>query len=124
MPEIMIFKEVIDQNGVPFTAFLRGEGSHVSGKWTPGVPSEVPMIGIILPVVAGSKSIGEELSYIENGVYTLKEKKLFTTTPIELGVQVKYKNDFYTVQAFKDFSEFTDVFIYLMKWREGVGKID
>lgn len=124
MPEIMIFKEVIEENGVPFTAFLSGEGQYINGKWVPAVPVEVTMTGIILPLVAGSRSIGEELNYIENGVYTTKEKKLMTVVPIEIGTQVKYKNDFYTIQAFKDYSEYTDVNVYVMRWREGVDLTD
>lgn len=118
MPEIMIFKEVIDQISVPFIAFIENEGQYINGKWVNGKPTEFPMSGIILPLS------NDDLKYVENGTYTVKEKKVYTTVPLEIGTQVMYKNDFYTIQAFKDYSEFTDVCIYLMRWREGVGLHD
>lgn len=124
MPEIMIFKEVIDQNGVPFTAYISSEGQYVNGKWVPGITTEVGMSGVILPLVAGSKSVGQELNYIENGVYTTKEKKLLTTEIIEIGTKVKYKNDLFTLQAFTDYTDYTDVNIYIMRYREGVNPLD
>lgn len=115
----MIFADVIAQNGVPFTILETGEGSYVNGKWTVPQPTEKEVTGIILPLVAGSKSIGEALNYVECGVYTLKEKKLLTTESIELDTKAIYKGEKYTIQAYTDLSEFTDVNIYLMRW-EGV----
>lgn len=119
MPEKMIFAEVIKQNGVPFIALVASDGSYVNGKWVESPSREVEMTGIILPLVAGSKSVGEALNYVESGVYTLKEKKLLTVEPIEIGTKAVYKGEIYTIQAFTDLSEYTDVNIYLMRW-EGV----
>ncbi|WP_313893859.1 hypothetical protein [Psychrobacillus sp.] len=118
MPEIMIFKEVIEENGLPFTVFIKNEGQHIDGKWVTGIPIKKPMTGVILPLN------NDDIKYIESGTYTVKEKKLFTTKPIEIGTQIEYKEDIYTLQAFKDYSEYTDVHIYLMRWREGVDLLD
>lgn len=118
MPELMIFKPVIDAQGVPFIAHLMGEGSYVDGEWVNGSPQLKELIGIILPLVAGSKSVGEELSFMENGKYTTKEKKLLTTSLIPDGTLVEYKDEKYTIQAFTDYTEYTDVNIYILRWRE------
>lgn len=113
MPEIMIFKEVIDENSVPFTVLSdSNEGQYINGKWVPNVPKEETKTGVILPLS------NDDLKYIESGTYTVKEKKLLTTEPIEIGTKIRYKGDEYTLQAFKDYTEYTDVHIYLMKWRE------
>ncbi|TKI65563.1 hypothetical protein FC756_16055 [Lysinibacillus mangiferihumi] len=120
MPKLMIFKEVIKQNSVPFTALLDQEGHYINGKWVSGKPTEVPMSGIILPLN------NDDLKYIESGVYTVKEKKLYVVEPIKVDTKVKYKGDTYTIQSFKDLTEFTDVHIYLMRYREnteGGGKV-
>ncbi|MFJ5565209.1 hypothetical protein [Lysinibacillus xylanilyticus] len=114
MPELMIFKEVIEQNSVPFTAFIDQEGQYINGKWVLGKPTEVPMAGIILPLN------NDDLKYIESGVYTVKEKKLYVVDPIKIDTKVKYKGDTYTVQSFKDLTDFTDVHIYLMRY-QGTG---
>ncbi|MGY3186450.1 hypothetical protein [Lysinibacillus sp. TE18511] len=112
MPELMIFKEVVEQNSVPFVALIDQEGQHINGKWVPGKTTKVPMTGIILPLN------NDDLKYIESGVYTVKEKKLFVVDPIKIDTKVEYKGDTYTIQSFKDLSVYTDVHIYLMRYRE------
>ncbi|MFS0878020.1 hypothetical protein [Solibacillus isronensis] len=87
------------------------------GEWVPPNTAAklVEKEGIILPLVEN------EEKYAENGVYTTKGKKLYTIFPIEEGTIIQYNGDSYTVQAFKDYSEYADVFIYLMRWREKGG---
>lgn len=87
------------------------------GEWVPAKTTEtnVAKTGIVLPLSE------DDLKYAENGVYTTKEKKLYVTFPIAEGTLITYKNDVYTVQAFKDYSEYADVYIYLMRWREKGG---
>ncbi|MFJ7662021.1 hypothetical protein ACIQXW_06425 [Lysinibacillus sp. NPDC097162] len=112
MPELMIFKEVIEQNGVPFTALREEDGQYINGKWVHGNSTEFPMTGVILPLN------NDDLKYIESGVYTVKEKKLYVVETIKIDTKVKYKGDTYTIQSFKDLTEYTDVCIYLMRYRE------
>lgn len=102
------------------TEFLLHEKQEVSGyynddgDWVPPKTKDVPTkkYGIILPLSE------DDLKYAENGVYTTKEKKLYTTFPVEEGSKITYKNDDYTVQSFKDYSDYADVYIYIMRWRE------
>ena len=112
MPDLMIFKEVIEQNSVPFTALIDQEGKYINGKWVPGKSKEVPMTGIVLPLN------NDDLKYIESGLYTVKEKKLYVVEPIKIDTKVRYKGATYKIQAFKDLTEYTDVHIYLMRHRE------
>lgn len=118
MPELMIFKPVIDAQGVPLIAHMSSPGDYIDGEWVEGTPTPVELTGVILPLVAGSKSVGEALSYMENGKYTTKEKKLLTAAEIPDGTLAEYKGQKYTIQAFTDYTEYTDVHIYVMRWRE------
>lgn len=112
MPEKMLFASVIHDQGVPFIAHLMGNGSYIDGEWVNGVVIPTELTGIILPLS------NDDLKYDENGTYTVKGKKLLTVDHIPEGTKVEYNNQKYTVQAFKDFSAYTDVNIYLMRWRE------
>lgn len=117
MPEIMIFKSVIDEQGVPFIAHLSKEGAYVDGEWVEGIEDDKVCIGVILPLAVGSKNVGESLTYAENGVYSLKDKKLLTTESLPTGTVITYKDASYTIQDFKDLSDYTDVNIYLARFR-------
>ena len=117
MPELMIFKEVIEQNSAPFVALIEREGQYINGKWVTGKPAEVPMTGTILPLN------NDDLKYIESGVYTVKEKKLYVVKPIKIDTKVKYKGDTHTIQSFKDLTDYTDVHIYLMRYQGNAGGV-
>lgn len=106
------FREVIDSLGVMFSVSKKEEGHRVNGKWVPGMADDEQLTGVILPLS------NDDMQYIESGTYTKKEKKLYVVTPIALGSEVEYKGETYTIQAFKDLTEYTDVHIYLMRYRE------
>ncbi|MFJ7663745.1 hypothetical protein ACIQXW_15340 [Lysinibacillus sp. NPDC097162] len=111
MPEKMLFSSVIESQGVPFIAHITGESGYEDGEWVEGKEEPKGMTGIILPLSS------DDLKYLENGKYTEKEKKLLTVDQIPEGTKVEYKGQLFTVQAFKDYSDYTDVNIYLMRWR-------
>lgn len=112
MAEKMLFGSVIDSQGVSFIAHLIGNGQYIDGEWVENeeVPTEI--IGVILPISDDMRK------YAENGTYTTKEKKLLTTTPLPEGTECEYNGNLYTIEAFKDLSDYTDVNIYVMRWRK------
>lgn len=118
MPDKMLFETIIQSQGVSFIAYMQNGGSYVDGEWINGIAEPVELIGVILPLTVGLKNAGEALSYIESGKYTTKERKLLTTAQIPEGTLVEYKGQKYTVQAFIDYTDYTDVHIYIMRWRE------
>lgn len=118
MPEIMIFKEVIDEQGVPFIAHINTPGKYIDGDWIPGVKEDEECFGILLPLAVGTQNVGESLTYSENGVYSLKDQKLLTTDTLSTGTLITYKERTYTIQDYKDLSDYTDVNIYIARWRE------
>lgn len=108
----MLFASVIQSQGVPFIAHLKGQGGYIDGEWVMGQEGPKEMTGIILPLS------NDDLKYAENGTYTVKEKKLLIVEQIPEGTEVEYNGQKYTLQAFKDYSLYTDVNIYLLRWRK------
>lgn len=108
----MSFASVIQEQGVPFIAHLQSKGDYVDGEWIKGQEVPEEMTGIILPLS------DDDLKYAENGTYSAKERKLLVVKPLAEGTRIEYKDALYTVQAFKDYSAYTDVNIYLMRWRK------
>jgi hypothetical protein len=111
MPEQMIFRSMIEDNGVPFTADgAVTEGYYQDGDWIDGQIEKIPMFGIVLPVS------NDELRYAEAGTYSTKDRKVLTVQPLEEGKKIHYKGISYTVQSFKDLTDYADVFIYVARW--------
>lgn len=106
------FADFVDEFQVPFVYFDHQEGywNH-EGDYIEEKDEPIPMTGIVLPLTEN------DLKYAEAGTYSQKEKKVYTTVPLQEGREVEYKGDKYTIQSFKDYSEYADVFIYLMRWR-------
>jgi len=106
------FADFIDEFKVPFT-FTKVEEGHWNdnGDYIPGGETTVQMEGIILPLTEN------DLKYSEAGTYSVKDKKIYTTQPLEVGQVFEYKGDPYTIQSFKDYSDYADVYIYLARYR-------
>lgn len=108
------FADFVEEFKVPFIAYQEAEEGHWddNGDWIPGgEPVPVNMEGIILPLTEN------DLKYSEAGTYSVKDKKIYTTQPLELGQTIEYKGEKYTVQSFKDYSDYADVYIYLARCR-------
>lgn len=107
------FADFVDEFQVPFTYYDWQEGYwNEEGDYVEEQELPISMSGIILPLSE------DDLRYAEAGTYSQKEKKVYTVSPLQEGREVEYKGDKYTIQSFKDYSEYADVFIYLMRWRE------
>jgi hypothetical protein len=107
------FADFVEEFKVPFTAYVTTEGYwEDSGDWIPGREEPIAMVGIMLPLTQN------DLKYAENGTYSVKDKKIYTTETLSIGQKVEYKGDKYTIQNFKDYSDYADVFIYFARFRE------
>lgn len=109
----MIFRPMIEENGMPFVAFQMPDGSkghYVEGDWVAVETIPVSAFGVILPFS------NDDLRYTEAGTYSTKDRKLYTIDPLHPGQKIVYKGISYTVQQFKDYSDYADVFIYVARW--------
>lgn len=107
------FADFVDEFYVPFIRYVSLEGHYNDeGDWVPTVEVPEESGGIVLPLTE------DDLQYSEAGTYSTKDKKLYVTSPFKEGQKIEYKGDKYTIQNFKDYSEYSDIYIYYMRWRE------
>lgn len=108
------FADFVREFKKPFIASYTEIEGHWDddGDWVEGQKTPVLMDGIFLPLSE------DDLQYSEAGTYSVKDKKIYTISPLEEGQQVEYKGKKYTVQNFKDYSDYADVYIYYARWRE------
>lgn len=91
--------------------YYANNGKWIEGKGEKDEPKETG--GIILPLN------NDELRYEANGVYTSKDRKIYSLEPFKKGDRVEYNGQSYTIDSSKDYEAYADVYIYFAK---GVGK--
>jgi len=108
------FADFVDEFKVSFIAsYQQSEGQwNDEGDYVPGSTIPVYMDGILLPLTQN------DLKYSEAGTYSTQDKKMYTQEQLEIGQTITYKHITYTIQSFKDYSDYADVYIYLARWRE------
>lgn len=113
MPKAFEFADFVQEFWVDFTVYEKANGSYAeNGKWVEGkeVPRETG--GIVLPLNS------DELQHEENGRYTSRDRKLYTLEPLKKGDRLEYNGQSYTIDSYKDYEAYADVYIYFAK---GVG---
>lgn len=104
------FADFVDEFKVDFTVYDQQDGYYNNeGKWIEGVETPRAMNGIILPLS------NDELRFEANGAYTRKDRKVYTTTPLEMGQKLDCNNQTFTVDSEKPYNEYADVYIYFAK---------
>lgn len=110
------FADFIDEFRVDFVYIPPPVGSYIAGRWVEDIAIDPETIGgIILPLSE------DDFRKSDNGVYTDKDRKVYTTKRLAIGGKVIYKEITYTVDREKDYSDYADVYIYMAK---GAGAID
>ncbi len=111
MSKLYNFTRLIDKYSCVFTLITKNEGTYEGGLYVDGEPATQEMTGAIVPM--SSKKI-----YSSGGTYTAQDKQLFMHAEIPaalLGSQVKYKNCLYNIEEDADYSDFADVWEYVLK---------
>jgi hypothetical protein len=111
--ELFEFKEMIDDYGISLTYHPPSaeKGWKENGDPIEGTPVDpVQIIGVLLPLS------DDELRYVDQGTYTTKDRKIITTSELKFGQTVDYKGISYTVQNEKDYTDYSDVYIYYARW--------
>ncbi|MGM0806519.1 MAG: hypothetical protein ACQET8_17395 [Bacillota bacterium] len=107
------FKEMIDDYGISLNYHPPSteKGWKENGDPIKGAAVDpVQIIGVILPLS------DDELRYVEQGTFTSKDRKIITTSELKFGQTVVHKSIPYTVQNLKDYTDYSDVYIYYARW--------
>lgn len=105
------FKRLIKKYSVTFQLRKAG-GSYVAGKWVEDDGAIVEMRGAIVPM-------SENKIYSSDGAYTAQDRELYLTTPLEAPLsdfKVIYKGNTYSLESVRNFEDYADVAIYILKW--------
>ena len=109
------FSRLIRKYSRQFTCELKAEGAYDDfGEWVTSEKSVVSMTGAIF-------SVRDSKLRQPDGVYTEKDKVLYTLTPIDnamLGAEIIFKDNVYMVEdsTGTDDAEFTGIYMYRLKW--------
>lgn len=113
MSKAFEFADFVQEFWVDFTVFEKGPGHYNNvGKWVDGTETPRETGGIVLPLS------DDDLKYDVNGKYTTRDRKLYTKEPLKQDQRMVYKGESYTIQRYKDYEAYADVYIYIAK---GVG---
>lgn len=106
------FKRLIDKYSVTFS-LQRVGGKFVSGKWEHGDDIIEEMTGAIVP-------ISDKKVYGNGGTYSTQDRELYVKTPIGhplSDVKVIYKGNAYSVEEAKNFEDYADAVVYVLRWQ-------
>lgn len=105
------FSRLIMKYGVNFE-IIEADGKYIGGHWTEGKTETRNGFGAVIPLT-------ERKIYQSGGSYTAKDRQLYTFKSLQgdlRNIKVRYKDNVYSVEQETDYSDYSDVFIYLMKY--------
>lgn len=109
------FDRLIRKYSRDFTVVVKNEGAYdAKGDWIEGATQEVKMTGAVM-------ALAENKVNNSNGAYTMKDKALYMTGPIDralLGAEIIFCGDTYVIESIIESAdaEFTGVYHYVLKW--------
>ena len=105
------FTRLVQKYSVPF-CLHRKQGSYVAGKWEDGGEIVRSMRGAIVPM-------RDSKVYSSGGTYTAQDRELYLLKPLEAPLseyEVVYKGNAYKVEEGRNFEDYADVAVYVLKW--------
>ena len=109
------FTRLIQKYSVPF-CLHRSQGAYVGGKWEPGGEIVQRLFGAIV-------LMKDHKIYSSGGTYTQQDRELYLTTPLKAPLsdyRVVYKGNTYAVEEGRNFEDYADVAVYVLKRVSGV----
>lgn len=111
------FTDIIRMHSVTFELVSHSEGNYVGGKYQSGSEVVSERTGAIIP-------LSERKIYQSGGTYSSKDRHLYMTTPISGALkdtQVRYKGDVYSIEEDRDWSDYSNTFVYVLRWVSSFG---
>lgn len=112
MSKLYNFTRLVNKYSNPFEVIYQQEGSYIGGKYVAGGELKEPAMGAIIPM-------SERKIYGSGGTYTTKDRQLIMLESIKRPlkeVKVRYKGCEYSVEQETDYTDYSDVNVYWLKW--------
>ncbi len=106
------FSRLITKYGVNFETIETKGGKYVNGYWQEGKKEIKDGFGAVIP-------LAERKIYQSGGSYTAKDRQLYMFKPLDgdlKSIKILYRNNIYSVEQETDYSDYSDVFVYLLKY--------
>jgi len=106
------FTRLINKYAVCFEIIESKGGEYVGGRWQERETETKEGFGAIIP-------LAERKIYRSGGSCTAKDRQLYTINPLEgtlKNIKVRYKDNIYSVEQETDYSDYSDVFVYVLKY--------
>ena len=106
------FTRLIQKYSLDFTVHQKKGGEYVAGKWVDGEPVVTPMRGAVVP-------LSEKKIYDSGGTYTTQDRELYLTRRLDgdlSALTVCFKGNTYAVEESRNFEDYADVAVYVLKW--------
>lgn len=106
------FSNLIIKYGVDFEIKEFNNGKYIGGRWSEAEAKTQNGFGAIIP-------LAERKIYQSGGSYTAKDRQLYTFKTLGRNlknIKLLYKNSLYSVEQETDYSDYSDVFVYLLKY--------
>lgn len=105
------FNRLITKYSTEFTLITPSEGAYDGGVYVYGEPKTNVLTGAIIP-------LSQRKVYQLGGNYTTQDKELYMLKRIDralLGGKVFYKGDTYSIEEETDYSDFSDIYHYMLR---------
>ena len=105
------FIRLINKYSCDFTLVTRERGEYEGGIYAAGAEAQASMRGAIVPM-------SERKVYQSGGHYTSEDRNLYMHSPITAPLEdcrVEYKGKTYSIEEEQDFSEYADVWEYVLR---------
>ena len=106
------FEKLIDKYSTHITVIAPPEERYEHGRLVRSVAWEKQLFGAVVPMP-------NQKVYQAGGYYSASDRQLYLKTPLPkpvADVKIRHKNQLYKVEAETDYSDFGDVYVYVLKW--------
>lgn len=114
MSKLYDFRRLVTKYSNSFTLVRKAEGSYQNGRYQEGEETQETKRGAIIPFT-------QRKIYQSGGYLTATDRQLYMLERIEgalTGAKVIYKGKTYSIEEDTDYTDFSDVSVYILKWVE------
>ena len=112
MGKLYDFTRLINKYSSSVELITETDGQYVNGMWQGGLSTVTTIQGAVVP-------LSERKIYQSGGTLSSTDRQFYTTCKITAplkNVKIRYKGKTYSVEEETDYGDFSDAYIYVLKW--------